>query len=97
MTSHSNKYCITLIFNPAPQPRIWTKVAQKWSISISPFFPSFGLVEFPVATDDLVEGVECLLLALSVNETVLDPRDQGQVDFYNNVSLIRIEDLIGKP
>ena len=52
---------------------------------------------FPVVIDDLVEDVECLLLALSVNETALDPRDQGQVDFYNNVSLVRIEDLTGKP
>ena len=36
-------------------------------------------------------------MVLSVNETELDPRDQGQVDISNGVALVRIQDEgIGK-
>ena len=60
------------------------------------FFPTFGSAEFTVAFDDQSEGQECLIVELSVDETQLDPRDQGQVDFSNGVALFRIDDLIGK-
>ncbi len=55
------------------------------------FFPTFGFAEFTVACDDQFEGQECLIVELSVNETQLDPRDQGLVDFYNGVALFRID------
>lgn len=48
---------------------------------------------FEIALDDLVESEECLLLTMSVNETELDPRDQGQVDLVDSVAIVRI---IGK-
>ena len=60
------------------------------------FFPPFGSVSFPAIEDNLDEGRECLVVVLSVNETELDPRDQGQVDFVNSVALIRIEDTASK-
>ena len=50
---------------------------------------------FEVVLDDMTEEEECLLFTLSINETALDPRDQGQVDIANSVALIRIEDVMG--
>ena len=50
------------------------------------------LLSYEIATDALVEPVECLVITLSINETALDPRDQGQVDFNNSVALVRIKD-----
>ena len=45
------------------------------------------------AVDGLDEPEECLVLTLSINETALDSRDQGRVDFVNSVALVRIEDV----
>ena len=58
-----------------------------------PPIPFFG---YAAAEDDIIEGEECLVFTLSVNETALDPRDQGQVDISSDVALVRIEDLIGE-
>ena len=59
--------------------------------------PLIELIVFSSAQDDLVEGDECLVFTLSINETQLDPRDQGQVDFSSSVALVRILDgVIGE-
>ena len=52
--------------------------------------------QYSLAIDGLVEGEECLLFIVSVNETELDPRDQGQVNISNGVALFRIQDLNGE-
>ena len=52
--------------------------------------------QYSLAIDGLVEGEECLLFTVSVNETELDPRDQGLVDISNSVALFRIQDLNGE-
>ena len=50
------------------------------------------LYSYVIALDGLDEPVECLVITLSINETALDPRDQGLVDLANSVALVRIED-----
>ncbi len=58
------------------------------------FFPRLPeLIVFSTVRDNLNEGEECLVFTLSINETQLDPRDQGQVDFSSSVALVRINDL----
>ena len=52
--------------------------------------------QYSLAIDGLVEGEECLLFIMSVNETELDPRDRGLVDITNGVALFRIQDLNGE-
>ena len=47
---------------------------------------------FLALQDDMTEEEECLVFVLSINETALDPRDQGQVDIANDVALLRIQD-----
>ena len=47
---------------------------------------------FLTSQDDMMEEEECLVFTLSINETALDPRDQGQVDLANDVALLRIQD-----
>ena len=52
---------------------------------------------FTTVRDDRDENIECLVIVLSVNETALDPRDQGRVDISNGVTLVRIQgEGIGK-
>ena len=64
---------------------------------IGGFAPPVPFFAYLAAQDDIVEDEECLVFSLSINETALDPRDQGQVDFDNSVALVRIEDeQIGK-
>ena len=60
--------------------------------------PPPSLIAYTAAQDFLVERLECLVFTLSVNETALDPRDRGQVDFSTNVALVRIQDevIVGK-
>ena len=58
--------------------------------------PQTFLYSYAAAQDDLVEPEECLVLIMSVNETALDPRDQGQVDISDGVALVRIQDETGK-
>ncbi len=58
------------------------------------FFPRLPeLIVFSTVLDNLNEGEECLVFTLSINETQLDPRDQGQVDLSSSVALVRINDL----
>ena len=51
------------------------------------------LIVFSTVLDILNEGGECLVFTLSINETQLDPRDQGQVDLSSSVALVRINDF----
>lgn len=60
------------------------------------FSPPFASFEVAVARDNLIEGTECLIFELSVNESELVPRDQGQVDFSNSVALLIIDDEVGE-
>ncbi len=57
------------------------------------FSRSPELIVFSTVLDDLNEGEECLVFTLSINETQLDPRDQGQVDLSSSVALVRINDF----
>ena len=56
-------------------------------------FPFSELIVFSTVLDILNEGEECLVFTLSINETQLDPRDQGQVDLSSSVALVRINEL----
>lgn len=60
------------------------------------FFPPSGSAGFSPIIDGIQEELECLVLEVSINESLLDPRDQGQVDISNGVALVRIEDLSGE-
>ena len=60
-----------------------------------PIIPGAAFQLYTLAIDGLIEPEECLVFTLSVDETALDPRDQGQVDISDGVTLIRIQDLNG--
>ena len=60
------------------------------------FFPPFAPVTITALSDGEQEGTECLVLVLSVNETQLDPRDRGQLNFGNQFALIRLDEIISK-
>ena len=62
------------------------------NVDVGGFLPAFAT--FATRRDGLDEGTECLVAILSVDETALDPRDQGQVDISNSVALVRISDNI---
>ena len=67
------------------------------SLNLSSGFSISDPVFFSFVLDGLDEGTECLIVVLSVNETELDPRDQGRVNIINGVALVRIQDEeIGK-
>ena len=68
-------------------------------VPVNRFFsrPQPELILFSAVPDDLDEGRECLVFTLSINETQLDPRDQGQVDLSTSVALVRIlDEVIGE-
>ena len=70
---------------------------EEVSVDVGSGFSISDTVTFNFVLDGLREGTECLVVVLSVNETELDPRDQGQVEISNGVALVRILDEdIGK-
>ena len=62
------------------------------SVDRSSEFSISDPVFFNFTLDGLYEGTECLIVVLSVNETELDPQDQGQVEISDDVALVRILD-----
>ena len=62
------------------------------SVDLSSGFSASDSVFFNFVLDGLHEGTECLIVVLSVNETELHPRDQGQVEITDDVALVRILD-----
>jgi len=48
--------------------------------------------QFPAIDDTLPELTEGFLCYLEVVNSSLDPRDRGRIDFFNRITLVRIQD-----
>ena len=53
--------------------------------------------QFPAIDDTLPELTEGFLCYLEVVDSQLDPRDVGRIDFFNRLTLVRIQDNDSKP
>lgn len=67
--------------------------ASPRTVSLPPLGSGQISILFSSAIDNLDEEEECLVFILSVDETQLDPRDQGQVDIDSDVALGRLQDV----
>ncbi|XP_064395240.1 uncharacterized protein LOC135342430 isoform X2 [Halichondria panicea] len=67
--------------------------ASPRTVSLPPLGSGQISILFSSSIDNLDEEEECLVFILSVDETQLDPRDQGQVDIDSDVALGRLQDV----
>ena len=58
---------------------------------------NISAAQFPAIDDTLPELEEGFLCYLEVVDSQLDPRDVGRIDFFNQLTLVRIQDNDGKP
>ena len=58
---------------------------------------NISAAQFPAIDDTLPELTEGFLCYLEVVDSQLDLRDVGRIDFFNRLTLVRIQDNDGKP